>query len=117
MSSVWSKGRPPAMLVVQTVTRTDRRFPVVTVAHALHRLKGDLARFVPAPLIRRLLADRTRPTRRRLLTPATTTYLFLRQVLEGNTAITHLRHLSGLSFAPSAYAQARARLPVRFFHR
>jgi hypothetical protein len=29
------------------------------------RLKGDLARFVPAPLIDRLLADRTRPTRRR----------------------------------------------------
>lgn len=90
---------------------------MATVAHAVRRLKGDLARFVPERLIGRLLADRTRPTRRRRLTPATTTYLFLRQILEGNTAITHLRHLSGLSFAPSAYAQARARLPVHFFHR
>jgi hypothetical protein len=105
------------MLVVLTVTRADRRVPVVTVAHALRRLKGDLARFVPEALIGRLLAGHTRPTRACLLTPATTTYLFLRQVLEGNAAITHLRHLSGLAFAPSADAQARTRLPVRCFHR
>src|SRR5438309_9725683 len=90
---------------------------MVTVAHALRRIKGDLARFVPEPLIRRLLADRTRPTRKRLLPPAVTTYLFLRQVLEGNTAISHLRHLSGLPVGPSAYCQARARLPVEFFRR
>jgi hypothetical protein len=90
---------------------------VATLAHALRRIKGDLSRFVPEPLIRRLLADRTRPTRIRLLPPATTTYLFLRQVLHGNTAISHLRHLSGLSFAPSAYGQARARLPVAYFRR
>jgi Transposase DDE domain len=90
---------------------------VATLAHALGRIKGDLSRFVPEPLIRRLLADRTRPTRKRLLPPAVTTYLFLRQVLHGNTAITHLRHLSGLSFAPSAYGQARARLPVAYFRR
>jgi hypothetical protein len=41
--------------------------------------------------------------------------LFLRQVLHGNTAISHLRHLGGLSFAPSACGQARARLPVAYF--
>jgi hypothetical protein len=90
---------------------------VATLAHALRRIKGDLGRFVPERLVRRLLADRGRPTRDRTLPPAVTTYLFLRQVLEGNTAVTHLRHLSGPAFAPSAYCQARARLPVAFFGR
>src|SRR5262245_13384541 len=95
----------------------DRRSPVVTLAHALRRIKGDLGRFVPEALIRRLLAGRGRPTRDRTLPPVVTIYLFLRQVLEGNTAVTHLRRLSGLAFAPSAYCQARARLPVAFFGR
>jgi hypothetical protein len=31
--------------------------------------------------------------------------------------VTHLRHPSGLRFAPSAYCRARARLPVAFFRR
>jgi hypothetical protein len=90
---------------------------VVTLAQALRRIKGDVGRFVPEALIGRLLAGRTRPSRRRMLTPAVTTYLFLRQVLHGNVAATHLRHLSGLGFSPSAYCQARARLPVAFFRR
>jgi hypothetical protein len=95
----------------------DRRSSVVTLAHAIGRIKGELGRFVPAPLIRRLLADRGRPTRDRTLPPAVTTYLFLRQVLHGNAAIAQLRHLSGLAFSPSAYCQARGRLPVAFFRR
>jgi hypothetical protein len=88
---------------------------VVTLAHALRRIKGDLARFVPDALIGRLLAGRGRPTRERLLSPVVTTRLFLGQVLHGNTAVTHLRHLSGVTFSPSAYCQARGRLPVTFF--
>lgn len=39
--------------------------------------------------------------------------LFLLQVLSGNTAITHLRQLSGIDFAPSSYCEARLRLPLR----
>jgi Transposase DDE domain len=90
---------------------------VATLAHALRRIKGDLGRHIPESLIRNLLADRRRPTRRRTLTPAVTTYLFLRQVLHGNMAVADLRRLSGLTFVPSAYCQARARLPVEFFRR
>jgi Transposase DDE domain len=90
---------------------------VATLAQAVRRIKGDLGRFVPETLVGQLLAGRGRPTRDRTLTPAVTTWLFLRQVLEGNTAVTHLRHLSGLAFTPSAYCQARARLPVGFFRR
>jgi hypothetical protein len=90
---------------------------VATFAHGLRQIKGDLGRYVPDALIRRLLTDRKRPMRERTLSPAVTANLFLRQVLHGNTAMTHLRHLSGLSFTPSAYCQARSRLPVEFFRR
>jgi hypothetical protein len=50
--------------------------------------------------------------RDRVLDPASTLALFVLQVLNGNTAITHLPHLSGLVFAASSYCQARARLPL-----
>jgi DDE family transposase len=53
--------------------------------------------------------------RDRVLTPVTTMQLFLLQMLHGNTACSHLPHLSGLRFSAAAYCQARARLPLRFF--
>jgi hypothetical protein len=53
--------------------------------------------------------------RERLLTPVTTVQLFLLQILHGNTACSHLPHLSGLRFSAAAYCQARARLPLRVF--
>jgi hypothetical protein len=53
--------------------------------------------------------------RDRVLTPVTTVHLFLLQILHGNTACSHLPHLSGLRFSAAAYCQARARLPLRFF--
>src|ERR687895_284158 len=55
--------------------------------------------------------------RDRVLTPVTTIQLFLLQILHGNTACTHLPHLSGLRFSASAYCQARTKLPLRFFDR
>jgi hypothetical protein len=53
--------------------------------------------------------------RDRVLTPVTTMQLFLLQMLHGNTACSHLPHLSGLRFSAAAYCQARARLPLRVF--
>jgi hypothetical protein len=50
--------------------------------------------------------------RDRLLGPVVTLRLFLLQILHGNTAITHLRHLSGMAFAAGSYCDARARLPL-----
>src|SRR5882724_13208254 len=37
------------------------------------------------------------------------------QILHGNTACTHLRHLTKLNVTASAYCQARMRLPLRVF--
>ena len=53
--------------------------------------------------------------RDRVLTPVTTMQLFLLQILHGNTACSHLPHLSGLRFSAAAYCQARAKLPLRLF--
>jgi Transposase DDE domain len=51
--------------------------------------------------------------RDRVLDPATTLMLFLLQVLHGNTAITHLRHLSRVAVSASSYCAARSRLPLK----
>jgi hypothetical protein len=51
----------------------------------------------------------------RLLTPVTTVQLFLLQILHGNTACSHLLHLSGLRCRAAAYCQARAKLPLHLF--
>jgi hypothetical protein len=55
--------------------------------------------------------------RQRLLSPLTTLRLFVLQILFCNTSITHLRQLSGLSFAPASYCQARQRLSLRWICR
>jgi len=53
--------------------------------------------------------------RDRVLDPANTLALFVLQILHGNTAISHLRHLSKIHVAESSYCEARARLPLSGF--
>ena len=55
--------------------------------------------------------------RDRLLNPVITIQLFFVQVLNGNTACTHLRHLTKVAVSASAYCQARAKLPLTVFKR
>jgi hypothetical protein len=83
----------------------------MTIAQTVAFLKDHGTESVPAKLIERLCHEVGHQWRDRGLGPVVTTHLFLRQILEGNTAASHLRHLSGLSFTDSAYCQARQRLP------
>src|SRR5262249_24350835 len=53
--------------------------------------------------------------RERTLDPVTTIQLFFVQMLHGNTACTHLRHLTKLDVTASAYCQARMKLPLTVF--
>jgi Transposase DDE domain len=53
--------------------------------------------------------------RERTLDPVTTIQLFFVQILHGNTACTHLRHLTKLHVTASAYCQARMKLPLSVF--
>jgi hypothetical protein len=53
--------------------------------------------------------------RDRVLTPVTTIHLCLLQILHGNTACSHLPHLSGWRCSAAADCQARAKLPRHLF--
>jgi hypothetical protein len=87
---------------------------VAPIRQALARIKGNLEDWLPQAVVGRLADAFGLGRRRRVLTPVTTTFLFLRQILHGNTACSHLRHLSGLDFTDAAYCKARGRLPLGF---
>jgi Transposase DDE domain len=83
------------------------------IASALARIKSDPLAFLGgAARVNQCFADVGHTWRQRLLDPANTLALFIIQVLHGNTAISHLRHLSATDCAPSSYSAARARLPL-----
>jgi Transposase DDE domain len=89
---------------------------VQSISTILRRFTGEWALLLQPEAILTVCRDiEYTAWRDRLLTPVTTTQLFLLQILHGNTACSHLPHLSGLRFSAAAYCQARARLPLRVF--
>lgn len=50
-----------------------------------------------------------------LLNPVMTIQIFMLQILHGNTALTHMPHLTGLKFTAAAYCDARMRIALRVF--
>ena len=87
---------------------------MATIRQALARIKGNLEHWLPLADVQHLVNRFGLGRRDRVLTPVTTTFLFLKQILHGNTACSHLRHLSGLDFSDAAYCKARSRLPLGF---
>lgn len=85
---------------------------MVSILSAVTRVKADLARWISAAAILELCAQAGHTWRRGPLDPVATLGLFITQVLHGNTAITHLRHLAAMTCSASAYCQARMRLPL-----
>ena len=55
--------------------------------------------------------------RMRKFDPVLTVHLFILQVLCGNTAIAHLRHLAGSAINAAAYCRARMRLPLAVYEK
>jgi hypothetical protein len=85
----------------------------MAVSAALARLRRNgLADLPCEQAFEQLCAAHGHTWRRRLFPPLLTLRLFLLQIVHGNTAITHLRQLSGLAFAAGSYCEARARLPL-----
>jgi hypothetical protein len=83
------------------------------IADTLALIKSNpLALLGGAERVNQYFADAGHAWRDCVLTPAVTMKLFILQVLHGNTAISHLRHLSGIDVANSTYCEARARLPL-----
>src|SRR4051794_37893191 len=81
-------------------------------ATVLRRLRRDLA----AGLSPRAITDACTAVGHRwrdgALDPVTTVYLFLLQVLHGNTACRHVVHFGGRASSATAYCRARKRLPL-----
>lgn len=81
----------------------------------LDRLRQDIAAVLSESAIREACHQVHYRWRDRRLGPATTIYLFLLQVLHGNTACQHVVHFGGRRFRDTAYCQARQRLPLAVF--
>lgn len=79
---------------------------------ALEQVQQHLTDFLQADTVTDVFQAAGLRWRRRVLDPVTTLRLFVLQILHGNTAIQHLRHLHPEPFTASAYCQARARLPL-----
>src|SRR5688572_13963902 len=90
---------------------------MVTILAALRQVREDLVELLDRKSIERVCRELEYTWRDRQLDPYTTLHLFILQVLNRNTAMTHLPHLSGERFSASAYCQARQRLPVELLQR
>lgn len=88
---------------------------MVTILPALRQVREDLVRLLDRPMVERLCDEIGYRWRDRNLDPYVTLHLFILQVVNNNTAMTYLPHLSGQRFTASAYCQARQRLPLAFF--
>jgi hypothetical protein len=90
---------------------------MVTILPALRQVREDLAELLDRTTVKQVCRELEYIWRDRQLDPYTTLHLFILQVLNRNTAMTYLPHLSGERFSASAYCQARQRLPVEFFQK
>ena len=86
-----------------------------TIADVVKQFKNDWTSFLEPAAIRSACREAGHHWRERLLDPVVTLQLFLVQILHGNTACTHLRHLTKLAITASAYCQARMKLPLAVF--
>jgi hypothetical protein len=87
---------------------------IVTI---LDLLRQDLAADLSPNAIKRACKEEKYSWRERLLNPVTTVYLFILQILHGNTACQHTVHFGHWNFTDSAYCAARKRLPLGVLRR
>ena len=87
---------------------------IVTI---LGRLKQDLAGELSLDAIEQACKEEKYSWRKRALNPVTTVYLFILQILHGNTACSHVVHFGGWNFTDTAYCAARKRLPLGVLRR
>jgi hypothetical protein len=90
---------------------------MVSIRRVLAQIKDDWTTCLTEEHLTRVCREAGATWRHRTLTPVGTIYVFLLQVLHGNTAMTNLPRLSGKRFTPAAYCQARQRLPLAVLRR
>lgn len=85
---------------------------MASITQALRRIKEELATLLSPAFVEQICRELGHDWRERLLDPVTTIHLFILQILNGNTACSHVPRLAGDEFSASAYCQARSRLPL-----
>ena len=88
---------------------------MVSMCGALRRVKDDPFAVLSPSVIEEVCQRQGHEWRSGPLQPASTVALFVQQVAHGNVSCSEVRHLRGLgtrAFTPSAYCQARQRLPL-----
>jgi hypothetical protein len=86
---------------------------MASICCALDRIKRDLRSFLTDAVILSAATQAGHRWRNRKWGPVETVHLFILQVLNFNTAMTHLRHLSRKAIKAPAYCRARKRLPLK----
>ena len=79
------------------------------------RLRQDVTAALTPEAIEGACRQARHSWRNRLLDPATTIYLFILQVLHGNTACQHVVQFGRRAFTDVAYCAARRRIPLAVF--
>ena len=87
------------------------------IVDVISQLRQDVGRHLSRSAIYETCAAVGHMWRECVLDPATTVQVFLLQILHGNTALTHLRLLTGLNVTAAAFCLARTRLPLEVFKR
>ena len=82
------------------------------IARSVRQIKLDLGSIVNPDLILKLCTAAGHLWRDRALGPVQTIFLFITQILHGNTSCAHVRQLGNFAFTRSAYCEARNRVPV-----
>jgi len=86
-----------------------------SLASSVIQIKRQFRQLLPAQVILDACAGAGHVFRQRKFDPVVTIHLFILQILHGNTAILHLRHLVSASVNAAAYCQARMRLPLTVY--
>ncbi len=86
---------------------------MASIPSTLLRIKSELSVYLPDEAICRACQQAGHRWRERQLGPVRTIHLFVLQVLNFNTAMTGLRHLSKTPVKAAGYCKARMRLPLK----
>ena len=87
-----------------------------SIARSVQQVKREDLRSIICPnLIVTLCSAAGHLWRDRTLGPVQTIFMFLTQILHGNTACSAMSRLAGVSFTGPAYCAARMRLPLALF--
>jgi hypothetical protein len=86
-----------------------------SISEVVRRFKQEWTRQLDDEAMERVCREKGMTWRQTILTPIVTIKVFFLQVLHGNTACEHLRHLAHMSFTGAAYCQARMRVPLSVF--